>query len=43
MAGQIVKAAGSDPEKFAELMKFYLWYGSVVVVGLLTMAFVVYP
>jgi Na+/H+-dicarboxylate symporter len=43
MAGQIVKAAGSDPEKFAELMKFYLWYGSVVVTGLLTMAFVVYP
>jgi Na+/H+-dicarboxylate symporter len=43
MAGQIVKAAGSDPEKFAELMKFYLWYGSVVVIGLLTMAFVVYP
>ncbi len=43
MAGQIVKAAGSDPDKFAELMKFYLWYGSVVIVGLLTMAFVVYP
>ena len=43
MAGQIVKAAGSDPDKFAELMKFYLWYGSVVVAGLITMAFVVYP
>ena len=43
MAGQIVKAAGSDPDKFAELMKFYLWYGAVVVAGLLTMAFVVYP
>ena len=43
MAGQIVKAAGSDPDKFAELMKFYLWYGAVVVTGLLTMAFVVYP
>ena len=43
MAGQIVKAAGSDPSKFAELMKFYLWYGLVVVAGLLTMAFVVYP
>jgi Na+/H+-dicarboxylate symporter len=43
MAGQIVKAAGSDPEKFTELMKFYLWYGFVVIFGLVTMAFVVYP
>jgi len=43
MAGQIVKAAGSDPVKFAELMKFYLWYGGTVIVGLATMAFVVYP
>jgi Na+/H+-dicarboxylate symporter len=43
MAGQIVKAAGSDPAKFTELMKFYLWYGLVVVMGLLVMAFVVYP
>ena len=43
MAGQIVKAAGSDPVKFAELMKFYLWYGATVIIGLATMAFVVYP
>ena len=43
MAGQIVKAAGSDPAKFAELMKFYLWYGFVVILGLATMAFIVYP
>ncbi len=43
MAGQIVKAAGSDTDKFIELIKFYLWYGSVVVLGLLTMAFIVYP
>jgi len=43
MAGQIVKAAGSDPAKFTELMKFYLWYGFVVIFGLVTMAFVVYP
>jgi len=43
MAGQIVKAAGSDPDKFTELMKFYLWYGGVVVAGLVTMAFIFYP
>ena len=43
MAGQIVKAAGSDPNKFTELMKFYLWYGGVVIAGLVTMAFIFYP
>ena len=43
MAGQIVKAAGSDPGKFTELMKFYLWYGGVVIAGLVTMAFIFYP
>jgi len=43
MAGQIVKAAGSDPDKFTELMKFYLWYGGVVIAGLITMAFIFYP
>ena len=43
MAGQIVKAAGSDPVKFTELMKFYLWYGGVVIAGLVTMAFFFYP
>lgn len=43
MAGQIVKAAGSDPNKFTELMKFYLWYGGVVIGGLVTMAFIFYP
>ena len=43
MAGQIVKAAGSDPDKFTELMKFYLWYGGVVIAGLVTMAFIFYP
>lgn len=43
MAGQIVKAAGSDPDKFTELIKFYLWYGGVVISGLVTMAFIFYP
>ena len=43
MAGQIVKAAGSEPDKFTELMKFYLWYGGVVIAGLVTMAFIFYP
>lgn len=43
MAGQIVKAAGSEPDKFTELMKFYLWYGGVVIAGLITMAFIFYP
>lgn len=43
MAGQVVKAAGTDPEKFAELLQFLLWYGLVVVLGLVFMAFVFYP
>ena len=43
MAGQIVKAAGTDPEKFQELLSFLLRYGLVVVLGLVLMIFVVYP
>jgi len=43
MAGQIVKAAGTDPEKFQELLSFLLCYGLVVVLGLALMIFVVYP
>lgn len=43
MAGQIVKAAGSDPQKFKEMMLFYGWYGSVVVAGLAAMVLIVYP
>lgn len=43
MAGQVVKAAGTDPEKFTELLQFLLWYGLVVLVGLAFMAFVFYP
>lgn len=43
MAGQIVKAAGSDPVKFKEMMLFYLWYGSAVVAGLALMIFIIYP
>ena len=43
MAGQIVKSAGSDPEKFAELLWFFLKYGSTVLVGLLFMIFLFYP
>ncbi len=43
MAGQIVQAAGTDPEKFTELLSFLLWYGMVVVLGLALMIFVFYP
>ncbi len=43
MAGQVVKAAGTDPDKFFELLNFLLQYSLVVVVGLALMVFVVYP
>ena len=43
MAGQIVKAAGSDPEHFQQLLSFLLKYSLVVVLGLVIMAFIVYP
>jgi Na+/H+-dicarboxylate symporter len=43
MAGQVVKAAGSDPAKFQELLVFLLWYGMVVVIGLAFMIFIFYP
>lgn len=43
MAGQIVKAAGTDPEKFNELLSFLLRYSAAVFVGLIIMLFVVYP
>ncbi|NQX91355.1 MAG: dicarboxylate/amino acid:cation symporter [Flavobacteriales bacterium] len=43
MAGQIVKAAGADPNKLSELLSFLLQYSLVVVAGLLFMIFVFYP
>tara|TARA_Y100001954_G_C15816427_1_gene607754 strand:- start:1186 stop:2598 length:1413 start_codon:yes stop_codon:yes gene_type:complete len=43
MAGQIVKAAGTDPENFSQLISFLIRYGLVVVLGLAIMAFVIYP
>ena len=43
MAGQIVKAAGTDPDKFFELLSFLLQYSLVLVVGLIIMAFIFYP
>jgi Na+/H+-dicarboxylate symporter len=43
MAGQIVKAAGSDPDKFAEILTFLGWYGLVVMIGLGLLIFIVYP
>lgn len=43
MAGQIVKAAGTDPENFNQLLSFLLRYGLVVILGLIIMAFFVYP
>lgn len=43
MAGQIVKAAGSDPDKFFEILDFLWLYSLVVVAGLLFMIFIFYP
>lgn len=43
MAGQIVGAAGSDPEKFNQLLGFLLQYSLAVVIGLLLMAYLIYP
>lgn len=43
MAGQIVKAAGTDPDKFLEMLMFLGWYSITVVIGLMLMIFVVYP
>lgn len=43
MAGQVVKAAGADPDNLFALLDFLLRYSGVVVLGLLAMAFVVYP
>lgn len=43
MAGQIVKAAGTDPDRFFELLDFLWRYSLVVVLGLLFMTFIFYP
>lgn len=43
MAGQIVKAAGTDPDKFFELLSFLLQYSLVLIVGLAIMIFLFYP
>ena len=43
MAGQIVNAAGSDPEMFRQLLEYLLQYSLVVVMGLAFMVFVFYP
>ena len=43
MAGQIVNAAGSDPEMFRQLLEYLLKYSLVVVLGLAFMVFVFYP
>ncbi len=43
MAGQIVKAAGTDPDKFMELLSFLGLYSVVVITGLFIMIFLVYP
>ncbi|HAA23684.1 MAG TPA: dicarboxylate/amino acid:cation symporter, partial [Cytophagales bacterium] len=43
MAGQIVKAAGADSDKFFSLLD-YLWkYGATLILGLALMVFLVYP
>lgn len=43
MAGQVVKAAGTDPDRFFELLDFLWRYSLVVVLGLLFMIFIFYP
>ncbi len=43
MAGQIVNAAGSDPDRFFELLDFLWIYSVVVVIGLMFMIFIFYP
>lgn len=43
MAGQIVNAAGSDPEMFRQLLEYLLQYSLVVVLGLAFMVFIFYP
>lgn len=43
MAGQIVKAAGTDPDKFFSLLEFLLKYSLVLVFGLAIMTFLFYP
>lgn len=43
MAGQIVKAAGTDPDKFFSLLEFLSWYSVVLVIGLAFMVFLFYP
>ena len=43
MAGQVVTAAGEDPEKFFQLLEFLLRYSIVVVIGLAIMIFLFYP
>ncbi|MCB0762919.1 MAG: dicarboxylate/amino acid:cation symporter [Flavobacteriales bacterium] len=43
MAGQIVKAAGTDPARFFELLDFLGVYSVTVVIGLLFMIFIFYP
>jgi Na+/H+-dicarboxylate symporter len=43
MAGQVVKAAGTEPEMLQQLLSFLLRYSLVVVLGLSIMVFVFYP
>ena len=43
MAGQIVNAAGSDPEMFRQLLEYLLQYSLVVVLGLAFMVLLFYP
>lgn len=43
MAGQIVKAAGTDPERFFSLLQFLGWYSVTLIIGLMMMIFIFYP
>lgn len=43
MAGQVVRAAGSDTDKFLSLLEYLLQYSGTLLLGLLLMIFIIYP
>ena len=43
MAGKIVEVAGGSLEQLYGYLSFFLWYGLVVILGLVILAFVFYP
>ena len=43
MAGKIVEVAGGSLEQLYGYLSFFLWYGLVVILGLVILAFIFYP